>query len=356
MPAVGRELLNIFQVALTIVGTVVGAGFASGQEILQFFVVFGIRGVPGLIISGIWFALLSYLIMTSAAKFRVYSHKELLRKVVPPAVGRITDLLLAFLLLVSTSIMLAGSGAVFRQQFNCHELFGIVFMVFLVLICSHNMGTVIGINVVLVPFLIAALIVLAVQTTVAAALSDGTLNFWSGPLLPSTRSWLDAAALYAGYNMFLGLSGLSSIGGAVSVRTAQWGAILGAVIVTVLLSISAMILWNAGYDILAYPVPLLAEAFRISSFFGTIYSLVILAAMLTTAVVNVYGLARRVEETLHWPHWVAVTAVIAGSIPLSYVGFTKIIGVAYPLIGYGAIVFFLIWIGSVFAPICIRRK
>jgi len=36
--------VSTFKVAATYIGTVVGAGFASGQEMLQFFAVFGLKG------------------------------------------------------------------------------------------------------------------------------------------------------------------------------------------------------------------------------------------------------------------------------------------------------------------------
>lgn len=334
------------QVALTLVGTVVGAGFASGQEILRFFVVFGRSGVIGLLVSGILLVLLSSLIIVSAARFQVYSHKDLIQQVMPHPVGTVYDTLLAFLLLVSTSIMFAGSGAVFRQQFGWHELFGIALMVMLVLISSQHIQSVIGLNVLLVPFLILAVVFLGVRTALASASDARQFVLWRGPLLRTTKSWFDSAILYSFYNMFLSLSGLSSIGGAVSVRAGRQGAVLGAVIITVLLVIAAFVLWGAGSGIIAYPVPLLAEAFRINSALGVAYSLVILAAMLTTAVVNVYGLARRLEETFRWPHWVSVAWVLAAAIPLSYAGFTEVLSVAYPLIGYGAFIFFLFWMVS----------
>lgn len=37
-------------------GAVIGAGFASGQEIVQFFVVYGGSGIKGCILAGTFFA------------------------------------------------------------------------------------------------------------------------------------------------------------------------------------------------------------------------------------------------------------------------------------------------------------
>ena len=42
--SLNNKSISTFKVAATYIGTVVGAGFASGQETLQFFAVFGVRG------------------------------------------------------------------------------------------------------------------------------------------------------------------------------------------------------------------------------------------------------------------------------------------------------------------------
>lgn len=44
-----------WQVAAAYVGTMIGAGFASGQELMQFFVRFGIKGIWGALVTGFFF-------------------------------------------------------------------------------------------------------------------------------------------------------------------------------------------------------------------------------------------------------------------------------------------------------------
>ena len=44
---------NILKIVMVIVGTLVGAGFASGREIYLFFAKFGKLGIVGILISGI---------------------------------------------------------------------------------------------------------------------------------------------------------------------------------------------------------------------------------------------------------------------------------------------------------------
>ena len=45
------------------IGTVIGAGFASGREIIEFFGVYGVKGIFGMIISGVLFSLAGSLLL-----------------------------------------------------------------------------------------------------------------------------------------------------------------------------------------------------------------------------------------------------------------------------------------------------
>ena len=52
--------MSILKVIFVIIGTLIGAGFASGQEVYVFFFSFGIKGVLGITISSILIGLTIY--------------------------------------------------------------------------------------------------------------------------------------------------------------------------------------------------------------------------------------------------------------------------------------------------------
>src|SRR3546814_10194887 len=63
----GGEMVNFreaFKISIAFVGVVVGAGFASGQEIMQFFTSFGMVGLVGAVISGALFIFLAMALST----------------------------------------------------------------------------------------------------------------------------------------------------------------------------------------------------------------------------------------------------------------------------------------------------
>ena len=52
-----EEAKNIFKVASIYIATIVGAGFASGREIVQFFTSYYRGGFYGILLTGVLFAL-----------------------------------------------------------------------------------------------------------------------------------------------------------------------------------------------------------------------------------------------------------------------------------------------------------
>jgi uncharacterized membrane protein YkvI len=60
--------LGIFTIAFMYVGTIMGAGFASGREIWQFFGVFGKRGYIGIILVGVLFIVIGVMTRLIARK------------------------------------------------------------------------------------------------------------------------------------------------------------------------------------------------------------------------------------------------------------------------------------------------
>ena len=50
-----KETLKVFQIAVVFIGTIVGAGLASGKEITEFFTSFGYKSFIGIIFCGIFY-------------------------------------------------------------------------------------------------------------------------------------------------------------------------------------------------------------------------------------------------------------------------------------------------------------
>ena len=74
---------NCIKIALVIIGALIGAGFASGQEIYLFFFSYGKRGILGIGVSAILLGIIIYKTMIIIKKNKITTYKEFLLSIVP---------------------------------------------------------------------------------------------------------------------------------------------------------------------------------------------------------------------------------------------------------------------------------
>ena len=65
---------KVLTVALAFIGITVGAGFASGQEVLQYFSGFGVWGIVGAVITGIVFSFAGLVVVQLGSYFLASDH------------------------------------------------------------------------------------------------------------------------------------------------------------------------------------------------------------------------------------------------------------------------------------------
>lgn len=90
--------VSTLKVAATYIGTIVGAGFATGQEVLQFFTKFGVMGLVGIILATIMFILFGYIIIDLGKKLNAQSHLEIIKYSGGKGLGTIIDIIITFFL------------------------------------------------------------------------------------------------------------------------------------------------------------------------------------------------------------------------------------------------------------------
>ena len=65
------RMRTVLMAALAFVGLVVGAGFATGQEVLQYFISFGAIGIVGAVLSGVVMAVSGTLVVLAVGQLDV---------------------------------------------------------------------------------------------------------------------------------------------------------------------------------------------------------------------------------------------------------------------------------------------
>lgn len=125
------------KIAGAFVGVIVGAGFASGRELLLFFVDFGVWGLVGALVSAALFTFLGMALAALGNRQQATSHKDVIQAICGRQLGLFVDWLITFFMFAVTVVMLAGGGALLEQQFGIPALTGsvLVTMVVVGIVC-----------------------------------------------------------------------------------------------------------------------------------------------------------------------------------------------------------------------------
>ncbi len=370
----------------TMVGTVVGAGFGSGQELLRFFTSYGPRGGAGLLLAVVlfWFAG-AQAIAISHSK-RVTSYHEILREACGRVAAPFVDLIVAAMFFGGLAVMIAAGGAVLQQEFGWPAWVGAAFMA--IMTALTNLTGLKGITRVNTSVVMAMIVVIflvcgvslggarapagpagfsgpAGTTTAGSATPlwsavDGLAPFGrvpppavqpattEGPLTPGTSEevppdpatfrpapwWPVSAFLYVAYNLLLAMGVLAPLAGACRrAAVAHRGALMawGVLFCTAMASHLAM---QANWRLAASAeVPMVQLAARMGPVMLVVYAVILWLEVYTTAVASLYGLTVRLVGEGRRAYPLAVMFFTVAALAVSGYGFSSLVGTLYPAFG-----------------------
>lgn len=331
----------IFQVAAVFIGTIVGAGLASGQEITQFFTSFGYKSIIGILLCAVIYISVSFIVINLSLQYKLNSYKALITTVNSGFLGHITDMLTTFFMVSGAAIILAGSGALIHQYFNYNIWIGISIMsIITLLILFRGTAGLIEINSVIVPIL---LIVITTIFLFYVFFSDNQLSILQLKEVPYVKHhWLLSSIVYASFNT-ISFSGVL-VPLSQEIKTSKYiflGVIIGALFLTLLCEmINFMLLNNIPY-IYKYDIPLLYIVHRFGKPMQVILLIVIWFEMFSTEVSNIYSVSKTLETSLGLSYRKSVIITLALAIPISQIGFKNLINLLYPFFGVISFIFII---------------
>ena len=332
---VREKKYSSFTIAAVYIGTVVGAGFASGQEVLQFFGYFGIRGFAGMAISTVLFMFFGFLILSLGYSLKAESFLPVINKIAGQKIGFIIDIIITFFMFGVVVTMAAGGGAIFMEQFNLPAIWGSLFIVGISLLT-----VLLGINRVIesirfvAPILVASILGLALWTIISFPQGLTQNLSLNNPVRAAVPFWPLAALLYSSYNLVLAIPVLAPLGALSDPKALRTGAILGGIGLGVCgLAISASILTRAP-EVTAFEVPMIAIAGSASPLVRNLYSLVLVAEVYTTAVAGLYGLASRLTKEGTASYRLLAVGTTGLALILAQFGFSNLVSYLFPVEGF----------------------
>ncbi|MFZ5815945.1 MAG: hypothetical protein ACOY93_11650 [Bacillota bacterium] len=344
--------VSVFTVAATYVGTVVGAGFATGQEILKFFTHFGLSSIYGVLVAAVLLAVLGSVVLRLGHRLQAESHLPVVEAAAGPTLGRVVDWVITFFLFGGAAIMMAGSGAVFAEHWHLNRFMGTLVMAILSggTVVLGLRGVVASISAV-APILIGMVLVVSTGSILVNGISAGDLA-WFRPAQAATNFWPVSALLYVSYNLLLSVAVLGPLGREVKdERVLHYGGLLGGLALGlgalfINLAVLAGLPDSAGYE-----VPMLHLARQFPGWLQTTYSLVLWAEVYTTAVASLFGLAVRLSQPESPRYIPLVVGASALALVAAQFGFSNLVGFLFPAVGWVG----LILIGGLFVKMLRMR-
>lgn len=324
---------TIFQVLAIYAGSIIGAGFASGQEILQFFIIHGRRGVLGVILATTLFAYFGALIMHLAVRYQMHNYRQILVLTLGPRVSRIFDLLSLLMLAGGLLVMLSGAGAVASEYLGLSGRTGSITTAFLAAaVLWRGTRGVAETNMLLVP--VKAGIIIMVCLTAIYLQRENITPAVSSTGLSYSGNWLFAAILYVSYNLVVPVSVLTSMGREVERLSAVLGGICGGLVlglIILLVTITGLLYYP---DIAAYQIPLLYIAGQTGRLWTNVLGVLIWLAIFTTAIADAHGFAARLGAPGTARYRLAGLLLLLAALPLAGLPFAQLVKYLYPLFGY----------------------
>ncbi|SER80131.1 YkvI family membrane protein [Corynebacterium cystitidis] len=323
-------------IALAFVGLLVGAGFATGQEVVQYFVSFGYMGLVGVVIAGIVMVFSGAVLFQLGSHFLAGDHNTVFKNVAHPYVSKFLDITTVVTLFAIGFVMLAGAGSNLEQQFGWPTWVGACIMTVLVLISGLlDVDKITNVISSITPFIIIAIIVAFVITLMNFPEDTSQLNEIAMQQTSAMPHWLLSAVNYTAMALMLGVSMMLVIGGnQSSSRAAFRGGILGGIIFSLMLLVLAFVIFFNIDKVGGLDLPLLGVFDAMHPAVGFVVSWIIYAMIYNTAIGMFYALARRITTNNPEKFRVAFFAVTLAGFVVSFLGFSNLLGWVYPVIGY----------------------
>ncbi|WP_131040442.1 hypothetical protein [Clostridioides difficile] len=324
------------------VATVIGSGFATGQEIMQFFSFYGFAGIIGGIISMVLFSWMGASVMSKGKELQLKEPIKIYRVYCGKYLGIFFEWFGPLFLFGVFVVMISGAGATLTEYYGLNPFVGRVGMAVVALLTvslgldklSKILG---GIGPIIIIFtLLVGGISLAknIGNIGEAAQVLSTVKIAK----PVPNAYL-SGVIYTTYNTIVVMAFLTGLGAsAANKKEAICGGILGGVaLMAAAIMMHLAILSDIG-NLYSKAIPSLFLADKILPVIGVLFSIILILGIYTTAVPLLWSVTNRFVDDKH-PKFKLITliAAILGLIG-GFLPFDKLVGILYPYTGYMGVI------------------
>ncbi len=348
------SLKRIFLPGIILQSVLIGGGYATGREIVEYGAKFGASGwISGLAIF-IGFSLISILTMEACRLWKVYDYKSLLKKLI----GRgwiayeIVYLMLAILII---AVMAAAAGEILHDTLGFNQWIGMGIIILVVGFLNYKgdntiarMET-IGTIVLFATYIVFAItIFMAKGHYIVETFQQWNTSYFSNA--PSMIELLGTGILYVGYNLAVYPASFFTYRALETKTQTLVAGLISGLLMTIpwFLTYFAIMAYYPDKNIVEATVPWLQMLQSFHPAFVVIFSVVVGWTLIETATGMIHGFIGRIEAESRQrgtplkkitKAWISLAALLAALL-LAQVGIINLVAKGYSLMAYAMIAVF----------------
>ena len=355
---------RVLILAGAVVAFTIGSGFATGQEIVQYYTAYGAQNILVLAIFVIAFLYYNFNFAKAGAEERFEKANDIYKYYCGKYLGTFYDYYSTLFCYMSLWVMVGGAGKTLNEAYGLPVWIGAVILIILTVITVigglNSLVDAIGI---VGPAIVVLCIAIGLITfvrdagNVSVGLEVIKTGAYKGAASGETiknagANWLISGLSYAGFVLLWFASFTSALAMKNKKKDLQQGIIWGTVALAIAIVVvsfgqianintgsDGLYVWNAG-------IPNLILANSIVPIFSKIFAIVVFAGIYTTAVPLLYNPSSRFAKE-GTPAFKMLTVILAmvGLLVGLFLDFRVLVNIIYVLNGYvGAVlILFMLW-------------
>ncbi|MDY6065237.1 MAG: hypothetical protein SPI59_02790 [Finegoldia sp.] len=348
------RISKIINYAGAFIALLIGSGFATGQELMQFFASYGLIGIGSILLVLILLAFVGVQFVKYGNKYKFENPNDIYVHICGNKLGRFYDYFSVLFLFLSFTVMIAGAQATAVQHYNASSAIGgIVLGIAVILTVIMGLNRIVDVIGKIGPFIVVLAMVVGLLSMIKnwsnIGLAQGQLQaLLSENKITQASSFgpIGSVLSYVGFCMLWLAAFCAGIGKNAEVyEEAKKGQVLGAIgfsLGTAMMSFAIFLSIGKVYD---SQIPSLILAGEISPLLANIFSILIMLGIYTTAVPLLWNVTARFFK--EGSSQFKVATLILGAIGI-FIGlilkFDKLVNYVYVLNGYLGILLLIIMI------------
>lgn len=331
----------MFKIIFVLIGTFVGAGFASGKEIFNFFTIYSFNGITSIFIFSIFLFLLIYKCLNIKTNLKINNYNDFifyLEKKYKFFNHNLFLLIINIFLASSFYIMIAALSSLFNYQFNIGKFITITWTIFIcfIIFYKNNIKFIYIINSILMPILILFIFSLCLFNT---NLNNINFNEINNNFNIITAIFM--GLLYFSYNSLLLIPIIFDLKNNEKNNNLKISFIFSFIVflITFLINLLLLSFYNLVYNL---ELPILYISNSSIKIFSFLYFFIILSAIFTTMISSGYSFVSNFDKN---NFKIKLIIFLLFSFVFCFFSFSDLINFLYPLFGaIGFVQIFLILI------------